>query len=112
MRLRHVVVANMTGNVAVLGFVIAGAQGISVSASLVTLLRYLAESGAACRLHSLFETADVTRAPLGRSTLRLPSVPHRMFRTTRAWSGDRPVRRPGARRRGLVSGTWRNPCRR
>ena len=45
LRLGHVFVANMTGNVVFLGFALAGAAGFSVSASLVALGAFL--SGAA-----------------------------------------------------------------
>ena len=41
LRLGHVFVANMTGNVAFLGFAVAGAPGFSVSASLVALGAFL-----------------------------------------------------------------------
>src|SRR5579862_7018229 len=42
LRLGHVFVANMTGNVVFLGFALAGAPGFSVSASLVALGAFLA----------------------------------------------------------------------
>jgi uncharacterized membrane protein YoaK (UPF0700 family) len=42
LRLGHVFVANMTGNVVFLGFAVAGAKGFSVSASLVALGAFLA----------------------------------------------------------------------
>lgn len=41
LRLGHVFVANMTGNVVFLGFAIAGAQGLSVAASLVAVAAFL-----------------------------------------------------------------------
>ena len=40
--LGRVFTANMTGNVVLLGFAIAGAQGLSVSASLIALATFLA----------------------------------------------------------------------
>jgi uncharacterized membrane protein YoaK (UPF0700 family) len=42
LRLGHVFVANMTGNVVFLGFALAGAGGLSVAASLVALASFLA----------------------------------------------------------------------
>jgi uncharacterized membrane protein YoaK (UPF0700 family) len=41
LKLGHVFVANMTGNVVFLGFAIAGARGLSISASLVALASFL-----------------------------------------------------------------------
>jgi uncharacterized membrane protein YoaK (UPF0700 family) len=41
LRLGHVFVANMTGNVVFLGFALAGASGFSLSASLVALVAFL-----------------------------------------------------------------------
>jgi uncharacterized membrane protein YoaK (UPF0700 family) len=41
LRLGHVFVANMTGNVAFLGFAIAGAQGLSIVASLAAIAAFL-----------------------------------------------------------------------
>jgi uncharacterized membrane protein YoaK (UPF0700 family) len=41
-RLGHVFVANMTGNVVFLGFAIAGAKGLSASASMVALASFIA----------------------------------------------------------------------
>ena len=41
LRLGHVFVANMTGNIVFLGFAIAGAPGISISGSLVALVTFL-----------------------------------------------------------------------
>jgi uncharacterized membrane protein YoaK (UPF0700 family) len=49
-RLGHVFVANMTGNVVFLGFAIAGARGLSTSASLVALASFLAGAFAGGRL--------------------------------------------------------------
>jgi uncharacterized membrane protein YoaK (UPF0700 family) len=48
--LGRVFVANMTGNVVLLGFALAGAGGLSVSASLTALLGFLAGAVAAGRL--------------------------------------------------------------
>jgi hypothetical protein len=42
LRLGHVFVANMTGNVVFLGFALAGSPGFSIAASLVALLAFLA----------------------------------------------------------------------
>jgi uncharacterized membrane protein YoaK (UPF0700 family) len=44
LKLGHVFVANMTGNVVFLGFALAGAGGLSVAASLVALGSFLAGS--------------------------------------------------------------------
>jgi uncharacterized membrane protein YoaK (UPF0700 family) len=52
LRLGHVFVANMTGNVVFLGFGIAGASGISIWASLLALGSFLAGSFAGGRLGS------------------------------------------------------------
>ncbi|MEU7551377.1 YoaK family protein [Streptomyces sp. NPDC044571] len=46
----HVFVANMTGNVAFLGFALAGERELSISASLLALLAFLAGAAAARRL--------------------------------------------------------------
>ncbi|MER6304050.1 YoaK family protein [Kitasatospora sp. NPDC001539] len=50
--LGHVFVANMTGNVVFLGFALAGAPGLSVTASLVSLASFLAGALAGGRLAS------------------------------------------------------------
>jgi uncharacterized membrane protein YoaK (UPF0700 family) len=49
LRLGHVFVANMTGNVVFLGFALAGAPGFSVSASVVALAAFLGGAGTAGR---------------------------------------------------------------
>jgi uncharacterized membrane protein YoaK (UPF0700 family) len=49
LRLGHVFVANMTGNVAFLGFALAGASGFSVLASLVALAAFLAGAAITAR---------------------------------------------------------------
>src|SRR5437762_11397437 len=41
LKLGHVFVANMTGNVVFLGFAVAGAQGLSIPASLAALAAFL-----------------------------------------------------------------------
>jgi uncharacterized membrane protein YoaK (UPF0700 family) len=50
LRLGHVFVANMTGNVAFLGFALAGASGFSVLASLVALAAFLAGAAIGARM--------------------------------------------------------------
>jgi uncharacterized membrane protein YoaK (UPF0700 family) len=50
LRLGHVFVANMTGNVVFLGFALAGASGLSVLASLLALLAFLLGAFAGGRL--------------------------------------------------------------
>ena len=50
LRLGHVFVANMTGNVVFLGLALAGASGFSVSASLVALAAVLGAAAAGGRL--------------------------------------------------------------
>jgi uncharacterized membrane protein YoaK (UPF0700 family) len=50
LKLGHVFVANMTGNVVFLGFAIAGTGGASVGASLFAIAAFLAGSVAAGRL--------------------------------------------------------------
>jgi uncharacterized membrane protein YoaK (UPF0700 family) len=49
LRLGHVFVANMTGNVAFLGFAIAGSSGFSFSASIVALAAFLSGAAFAAR---------------------------------------------------------------
>jgi uncharacterized membrane protein YoaK (UPF0700 family) len=48
--LGHVFVANMTGNVVLLGFGLAGAPGLSVPASLVAMAAFLAGAGVGARV--------------------------------------------------------------
>jgi uncharacterized membrane protein YoaK (UPF0700 family) len=50
LRLGHVFVANMTGNVVLMGFAIAGAHGLSIWASLIALAGFLAGGVAGGRL--------------------------------------------------------------
>ena len=50
LRLGHVFVANMTGNIVFLGFALVGASGFSLSASLVALLAFLAGAAIGGRL--------------------------------------------------------------
>jgi len=50
LRLGHVFVANMTGNVVFLGFALVGASGFSVSASLVALAAFLGGAGVGGRV--------------------------------------------------------------
>jgi len=50
LRLGHVFVANMTGNVVFLGFALGGAAGFSVSASLVALAAFLGGAGIGARV--------------------------------------------------------------
>ena len=52
LKLGHVFVANMTGNVVFLGFAVAGAQDFSVSASLVAIAAFLVGALAGGRLAS------------------------------------------------------------
>lgn len=54
--LGHVFVANMTGNVVFLGFALAGAEGLSVSASLVAMASFLAGALAGGRFGTRFAT--------------------------------------------------------
>ncbi|HXW59197.1 MAG TPA: YoaK family protein [Solirubrobacteraceae bacterium] len=53
LKLGHVFVANMTGNVAFLGFALAGAKGLSATASLLALASFLAGALAGGRLGAL-----------------------------------------------------------
>ena len=50
LRLGHVFVANMTGNVVFLGFALGGAPGLSAAASIVALLAFIAGSLGSARL--------------------------------------------------------------
>ena len=52
LKLGHVFVANMTGNIVFLGFAVAGAEGFSVSASLVAIAAFMAGALAGGRLGS------------------------------------------------------------
>ncbi len=54
LRIGHVFVANMTGNVVFLGFAIAGAQGLSIAESLVAVLAFLIGGLIGGRLGSRF----------------------------------------------------------
>ena len=54
LKLGHVFVANMTGNVVFLGFAIAGAGGLSISASLVAIASFLVGGVAGGRLGARF----------------------------------------------------------
>lgn len=63
MAMDHVFVANMTGNVAFLGFALAGDRGLSVSASLLALTAFLA-GAAAARLLRGSRAAPQMFAPL------------------------------------------------
>ena len=82
LRLGHVFVANMTGNVAFLGFALAGASGFSVLASLVAIAAFLtgaaitARSGGGTPHHALGRTAAVEAALCAAATV-----------ITMAWSG-------------------------
>ena len=55
LRLGHVFVANMTGNVVFLGFAIAGANDLSAAASLVALAGFMVGASAAGRVGAQFE---------------------------------------------------------
>src|ERR1700737_3493674 len=70
LRLGHVFVANMTGNVVFLGFALAGSSGFSVSASLVALGAFLAGAAIAPRLFTpsprrMLAQVAATEAALG-----------------------------------------------
>jgi len=71
LNLGHVFVANMTGNVVFLGFAIAGAKGLSASASLVALGSFVAGSAVGGRLGSRLAEQ---RLRLLRSALALQLV--------------------------------------
>ncbi len=64
LRLGHVFVANMTGNVVFIGFALAGASGLSASTSLVALAAFLvgALSGGAIGAHAGEHRGHVLRA--------------------------------------------------
>jgi len=53
--LGHVFVANMTGNVLFLAFALAGAKGLSVFASLVALVAFVAGAAGGGKIHSLLQ---------------------------------------------------------
>ncbi|MFB7778790.1 YoaK family protein [Streptomyces bauhiniae] len=60
--LGHVFTANMTGNVVIIGFAVAGAPGFSILGSLVSLVAFLAGALIAGRLESVLHD----RTPSGR----------------------------------------------
>ncbi len=72
LKLGHVFVANMTGNVVFLGFALAGAHGVSASSSLVALGSFLVGASAGGRFRVLhpdhrghmLRTATITQATL------------------------------------------------
>lgn len=53
--LGHVFVANMTGNVLFLAFALAGAHGLSATASVVALLAFVVGAAVGGKIHSLME---------------------------------------------------------
>ena len=88
----HVFVANMTGNVVLLGFALAGAHGLSVPASLAALAAFLLGALAGGRIATLGEHSrpapahGVGRpAAIGRDrgALRSPGSPWPKPRATR-----------------------------
>ena len=68
LKLGHVFVANMTGNVVFLGFAIAGAGGLSVAASLLALASFLLGALAGGRL-------TARNAPIAARLLRAATSP-------------------------------------
>ena len=75
LRLGHVFVANMTGNVAFLGFALAGASGFSVLASVVAVAAFIAGAAITARTgkgtprHALGRTAAVEAALCAAATI-------------------------------------------
>ena len=69
LRLGHVFVANMTGNVVFLGFAVAGAPGFSVSASLVAFGSFLAGAAVAGRLPPLADHRALARVAVAEALL-------------------------------------------
>ena len=70
LRLGHIFVANMTGNIVFLGFGLAGATGFSVSASLVALIAFLAGAGVGARvLRAGGRSETLRRAALAEAAL-------------------------------------------
>ena len=92
LKLGHVFVANMTGNVVFLGFALAGAHGLSASSSLIALASFLvgASAGGRCRaLHPdhrghMLRTASIAQAMLLATALILALVLAEPLRTP--WS--------------------------
>src|SRR5579871_3289838 len=76
LRLGHVFVANMTGNVVFLGFAIAGAGGISISASLVALASFLLGgiAGGLIASRSTDDQQRQVRLAIGTQTLLLTTA--------------------------------------
>jgi uncharacterized membrane protein YoaK (UPF0700 family) len=69
LRLGHVFVANMTGNVVFLGFALAGASGFSTSSSLVALGAFLAGAAVASRTLRAPDRRDLIRYAAAIETL-------------------------------------------
>ena len=69
LRLGHVFVANMTGNVVFLGFAVAGAPGFSVSASLVAFGSFLAGAAVGGRLPPLADHRALARVAVAEALL-------------------------------------------
>ena len=117
LRLGHVFVANMTGNVVFLGFAAAGASGLSVAGSLLALACFLPGGIAAGRLAARFGdnrlrqlrvattvqlvlcgAAVIVAAAAGKDFGQRRSL--RLDRATRAGDGDPERDRPPPRRQG------------
>jgi len=69
LRLGHVFVANMTGNVVFLGFALAGAKGFSITASFVALASFLAGAAVGGRLPASSRRQRLARVALGEAVL-------------------------------------------
>jgi uncharacterized membrane protein YoaK (UPF0700 family) len=70
LRLGHVFVANMTGNVVFLGFALAGAAGFSFSAAIVALVAFLGGAAVAARtIRSSPRRQALARATAAEATL-------------------------------------------
>jgi len=69
LRLGHVFVANMTGNVVFLGFAVAGAPGFSVSASLVAVASFLVGAAIGGRVFALPPTQKLCRIAVAEALL-------------------------------------------
>lgn len=94
LKLGHVFVANMTGNVVFLGFALAGAHGVSASASLIALGSFLVGASAGGRFRALhphhrghmLRTASIVQATLLALALVLALALAKPLRTPESYA--------------------------
>src|SRR2546427_1044767 len=98
--LGHVFVANMTGNVVILGFALAGAPGFSIPASAAALAAFV--FGAVAGGHIAARMGHHRGRLLGAATRRLSSFPPRS-----SWRGEAVSRS----RRTVIRSSWSSASR-